>query len=160
MGILALLAFLGSGLAAASDAVEITPEWQSAIERLMEVTKVNEMTEQLGVLMEQQVVQVSGVDNPEAIEVGFKMGAEMVRELTADGGPMKEIIPIYAKYFSEDDILQLIAFYETPLGQKMIEVMPQLMQDVMLMSMRWTQLKMPELLERAEAHLKSEGMIE
>ena len=160
MGTLALLAFLGSGLAAASDAVEITPEWQSAIERLMEVTKVNEMTEQLGVLMEQQVVQISGVDNPEAIEVGFKMGAEMVRELTADGGPMKEIIPIYAKYFSEDDILQLIAFYETPLGQKMIEVTPQLMMDSMQVTMRWMQSKIPEMQEQLQVRLESEGLID
>ena len=86
-GILALLAFVGSGSAAASDAVEITPEFQAAIERLMEVSKVNEMTEQLGVLMEQQILPVSGVENPEAFEAGFKIGAEMVRELTADGGP-------------------------------------------------------------------------
>ena len=158
-GILALLAFVGSGSAAASDAVEITPEFQATIERLMEVSKVNEMTEQLGVLMEQQILPVSGVENPEAFEAGFKIGAEMVRELTADGGPLKEIIPIYAKYFSEDDILQLIAFYETPLGQKMIEVMPQLTMDSMQVSMRWMQSKVPELQEQLKARLESEGLI-
>ena len=65
---------------------------------------------------------------------------------------MKEIIPIYAKYFSEDDILQLIAFYETPLGQKMIEVMPQLTMDSM-------QSKVPELQEQLKARLESEGLI-
>ena len=72
---------------------------------------------------------------------------------------MKEIIPIYAKYFSEDDILQLIAFYETPLGQKMIEVMPQLTMDSMQVSMRWLQSKVPELQEQLKARLESEGLI-
>ena len=72
---------------------------------------------------------------------------------------MKEIIPIYAKYFSEDDILQLIAFYETPLGQKMIEVMPQLTMDSMQVSMRWMQSKVPELQEQLKARLESEGLI-
>ena len=167
-GILALLAFVCCGSAAASDAVEITPEFQAAIERLMEVTKMDQMTEQmtammeqqLPAMMEQQIAQLGGTADPEAVATGVALAMEVVRESDADGELMREILVIYAKYFSEDDILQMIAFYESPLGQKTIEVMPRLMQDAMLVSMRWSQSKMPELLERVKAHLKSEGVIE
>lgn len=39
-------------------------------------------------------------------------------------------IPIYDKYFSEDDIKGLIQFYQTPLGQKSVKTMPQLLNEL------------------------------
>jgi len=35
-------------------------------------------------------------------------------------------VPLYDKYFSREDIKGLIQFYETPLGQKALSVLPQL----------------------------------
>ncbi|MEA2203713.1 MAG: uncharacterized protein QOE77_489 [Blastocatellia bacterium] len=37
------------------------------------------------------------------------------------------IIPIYASFFSDDELSGLSAFYETPLGKKMIATLPQIM---------------------------------
>jgi hypothetical protein len=31
-------------------------------------------------------------------------------------------IPIYNKYYTHDEVKQLIAFYETPIGKKLVEV--------------------------------------
>ncbi|MGM8362547.1 DUF2059 domain-containing protein [Flavobacterium sp. ARAG 55.4] len=42
------------------------------------------------------------------------------------------IIPIYDKYYTENDIDQLIAFYNSPIGKKMIATMPQVMQESMV----------------------------
>ncbi|WP_244142171.1 DUF2059 domain-containing protein [aff. Roholtiella sp. LEGE 12411] len=42
---------------------------------------------------------------------------------------MNELIPVYAKYFTNEDIKQMIAFYETPLGKKTISVLPQISQE-------------------------------
>jgi hypothetical protein len=41
-------------------------------------------------------------------------------------------VPIYAKYFSRDEIDGLIQFYQTPLGQKAISVLPQVMGEAQL----------------------------
>jgi hypothetical protein len=41
------------------------------------------------------------------------------------------ILPIYDKYYSESDIDQLIVFYNSPIGKKMISTMPQVMQESM-----------------------------
>ena len=40
-------------------------------------------------------------------------------------------IPVYKKYFTDSDVDELIKFYKTPAGQKMIENMPNLMNDSM-----------------------------
>jgi hypothetical protein len=40
-------------------------------------------------------------------------------------------ISLYDKYFTNDEILGLIRFYETPLGQKATQVLPSLVQESM-----------------------------
>ncbi|TZF94378.1 DUF2059 domain-containing protein [Chryseobacterium panacisoli] len=40
-------------------------------------------------------------------------------------------IPVYKKYFTDSEVDELIKFYKTPAGQKMIENMPNLMNDSM-----------------------------
>ncbi len=48
-------------------------------------------------------------------------------------------VPVYDKYFSEEEIQQLTAFYQTPLGAKTIKVLPQLMAEIMATSQVWAQ---------------------
>lgn len=38
-------------------------------------------------------------------------------------------IPVYDKYLSDDDVKGLIAFYSTPLGQKVVNVLPNIMAE-------------------------------
>ncbi len=47
------------------------------------------------------------------------------------------IVPIYAKHFTHDEIKQLLAFYQTPLGQKMIANQPAIMQESMEAGQEW-----------------------
>jgi hypothetical protein len=37
--------------------------------------------------------------------------------------------PLYDKYFSEEELRQMVTFYRTPVGRKSIEVMPSLLQE-------------------------------
>ena len=46
-------------------------------------------------------------------------------------------VPAYSKYYSHDEIKQLLAFYESPLGKRLIEVTPLLTQDTMLVGQKW-----------------------
>ena len=45
---------------------------------------------------------------------------------------MALIVPIYDKYYSADDIKQLTKLYESPVGQKMISVLPKIAADSQL----------------------------
>jgi hypothetical protein len=40
--------------------------------------------------------------------------------------------PVVDKYYTEDDLKNLIAFYKSPTGRKVLEVMPQMMGDIMV----------------------------
>lgn len=47
------------------------------------------------------------------------------------------LIPVYSKYYTEEDIDQLIAFYKTPIGQKVITTTPKIMEESMLLGKEW-----------------------
>ena len=63
------------------------------------------------------------------------------------------IIPIYTKYYSDDDILQLIQFYKTPLGQKVIEKLPLITRDSYSAGAAWGK----QLAEKLIEDLKTKG---
>jgi len=42
-------------------------------------------------------------------------------------GIVQQLVPIYDKYYSPEELREIIAFYKTPAGQKMIEVTPKIM---------------------------------
>ena len=45
-------------------------------------------------------------------------------------------VPIYAKYFSKEELEGLMRFYQTPLGQKALSVLPQTMVEMQTESMK------------------------
>jgi len=46
-------------------------------------------------------------------------------------------IPAYNKYYTHDEIKQLINFYESPLGKRLVEVTPLLTQETMAIGQKW-----------------------
>ena len=46
-------------------------------------------------------------------------------------------IPIYKKHFAHDEIKELIKFYESPIGRKMVEKMPAIMQESTAIGQQW-----------------------
>lgn len=79
---------------------------------------------------------------------------EFMKEVNADT-LNKMVIPIYDKYYSEQEITQMIAFYQTPLGKKMILTTPQIMQESMQAGQTWG----TEIAEKVFNNLKSKGYI-
>lgn len=63
------------------------------------------------------------------------------------------IIPIYDKYYTESDIDQLIAFYNSAVGKKMIQNMPLVMQESITAGQNWGR----EISEKVLAKLKEKG---
>ena len=89
---------------------------------------------------------------------------KMIREITADNTRvlkrsrelmtekinwaqlMDELMyPIMDKYYTEEDLKTLIAFYKSPTGRKVLETMPQMMTDIMLRSMEIMKPKIDEI---------------
>jgi hypothetical protein len=82
-----------------------------------------------------------------------KMLAEKMPELS------RQLIKVYAKYFSQEEIKGLITFYESPLGQKTIRSLPQVLNECMLIGKAWGKGLEPELIRRIEARLKKDGLL-
>ena len=57
---------------------------------------------------------------------------------------IERFIPVYDKYFTEEDLTELITFYKSPVGKKLIKVTPQLMEDSMTVSVQYFRERMPE----------------
>lgn len=159
LAICGLCVVLTPGTVAQEDS-DIAPELRADIEHLMGVTKVAELTRQMGDLMAQVLIQRTGVDTPEDVARCRVIVAEVIREFSVDEKLIKNIIPVYARHFTHDDVRGMIAFYETPVGKKVIEVMPNLTQEGMQAGQRLQAELMPGVEERVTARLKAEGIIE
>jgi len=59
------------------------------------------------------------------------------REKLDIDGLLLACIPAYDKYYTHEEIKQLIAFYETPLGKRVVEITPLLTQDTMAVGQKW-----------------------
>lgn len=69
--------------------------------------------------------------------IDLAMGRVQAR---VDSGAYEDLYAsIYAKYFATEDIQQMIQFYETSAGQKLVRFMPQITRDAMAVSMQWVQ---------------------
>lgn len=49
------------------------------------------------------------------------------------------MIVVYDRHFSTDELRQLLAFYQTPIGQKMLQVQPVLLRESMQAGQQWGQ---------------------
>jgi uncharacterized protein len=41
------------------------------------------------------------------------------------------VVPVYSKYYTDEDLKSIVAFYKSPAGKKMVEVTPQLVRESM-----------------------------
>lgn len=59
--------------------------------------------------------------------------------------------PIWDKYFTHQDILDMIEFYETPIGQKLVRLQPTITQEMMEAGQRWGEELGQEIAEKLSA---------
>ena len=161
VGFLVVAATTGAA-ALAEEQTAASEEMRADIEHLIKLTGAmdDKVIDQMGSVMAQQMAQLTGATTPEAAARCVEIAIEAVGEILSDGKFMDDIVAIYAKYYSHDDIRQMIAFYDTPAGKKTIEVMPQLMAESVQVSMKWMAQMNPVIQERVTKQLREEDLIE
>ena len=101
------------------------------IRRLLALTGTREMVNQMKAEMMAQFRQ-------NAPTMPKEMFDEMTSELKAED--LEEaMIPVYSRHFTGADIKQLIAFYESPFGRKVMREMPQILVESNEVGVRWGQ---------------------
>jgi hypothetical protein len=58
-----------------------------------------------------------------------------------------QVVPVYEKYLTVEEIQGLLAFYRSPLGQKIIAVQPKIMQDSMIVMRVYVEQRLAEMLK-------------
>lgn len=75
---------------------------------------------------------------------------EFMKEVNPDE-MMALVIPIYQKYFTEHEIQEILKFYKSPTGQKVIQNLPQVTQESMVAGQQWGQMLGQRVVEKARA---------
>ncbi len=99
------------------------------IKQLLNVTGASSLSQQI-------VMQMLISMKSQYPQVPQKFWDAFSSEFNADD-LIKELIPIYSKYYSDEDIKGLIAFYQTPLGKKTIALLPQISQESIAIGQRY-----------------------
>lgn len=109
-----------------------TSDFDKDLEKLLQI---NGSTGTYNVVFDQMKPQLKmmkpGV--PDSIWVNLKTEVfdTEVKELT------KQMVPLYKKHFTHDDVKEMISFYESPIGKKLTAKTPALTRESMQMGQTW-----------------------
>lgn len=109
---------------------QIDPAKKAAIKHLMDLTETSRLGESISTAISSQVRSVVGHSMPQdRLEKFMASFDQKFQAHASEDGIEKLIIPIYAEHFSTEDIQQLVQFYESPLGQRVIKTLPEVAQQ-------------------------------
>ncbi len=143
---LALLIILSSLSTVHAD---ISQEKRKEIEKMLRLTGVEKLVAQ----MENQMISAFKTQMPQVPEIFWtKFQQKMdTREL------VEKIMPVYDKYYTIEDLKAVNAFYESPVGQKVLSTLPQVMQETMKIGQDWGEKIGKQAAEEAEQELKKKS---
>ena len=116
--------------AAAPAAEKIDPAKEAAIRHLMAITETSKLGDNISGYFENRIRSVMsealGPDRTTQFMDTFS------KRLEAGAPPsmvVDAMVPIYARAFSLEEIQGLVQFYESPVGQRVVKVMPKVEED-------------------------------
>ena len=146
--LLVLIVLAVPGLAQDGDSERAAAEAKRAeIRKMMELTG----SAQLGIQVLNQLLADFRSSFP---QVPPKFWEEFSKEVSV-GELQERLIPVYEKNFTEEDIRGLIQFYQSPLGDKLVKTMPQVLHEAMEIGGQWGR----EIGERLRKRLRQRGYI-
>jgi len=126
-GVLALA--LASGAACAAGPAAGTAATAASVRELLQAAHVDTM---MGQVMQQMSQTMTPMLQK---QVPCLQPQEITSALTstkAEQAMIALVVPIYQRHLDEQDVRGLIAFYRSPLGQKLLRVQPEIMREAML----------------------------
>lgn len=146
---------------AASD--NVAPALRADIEKLMQITGPPDVTRQLSNFFIRQMSQAIKASRPDLPARTYQiLGEEINRvieeQMTAKGGFLDMVVPIYAKHFNHKDIKGLLEFYQTDLGKKTIKIWPLIIQESMILAQDWSKSLKPLIQKNVNSRFKKEGI--
>lgn len=117
----------------ASLAEDVTDaEYRAAVKKLLTVQKTpKSVSDQVTFSISQQTLgslAANGYTITEAMQtIVFDQARKSFGDRLADVDTLTDLyLPIYAEHYSKEELLQVIAFWESPVGAKTIDIMPKM----------------------------------
>jgi uncharacterized protein len=127
----ALLMVVATTLHAQAPSATPASEKQAIIRRILEVTKAaDNMLATMEAALPTQ--RASNPAIPSVFWERFMARASQQRYAFVDS-----LIPIYEKHFSTADLKEMLRFYETPVGKRMVAALPEVMNESLVAWQRW-----------------------
>jgi uncharacterized protein len=110
---------------------EVSQDKRIEIEKMLRLTGIEKM-------MDQMVTQLVSTFKTQQLGVPEEFWTKFEKRLkTRD--LIDQLIPLYDKYYSLEDLRAANTFYESPAGQRILKATPQLMQESMKIGQEWGQ---------------------
>lgn len=117
-------------------------EQKEPVYQLMETMELDQsISKMLDMMM--QMPMIASLNVPEEVWTEFK------KEFSSNSF-MDELAPIYKKHYTDEEILQLVDFYKSPLGKKTLEVTPAITTESMAVGQKAGQEAMQKVMEKLE----------
>lgn len=160
---LMILTAVACVLAAPAAADDIAPAKRADIEKLMRITGAPDITKQMSnflILQKSKAIKAARPDLPARTYqiLGEEINRVIEEQMTAKGGFLDMVIPIYAKHFSHEDIKGLLKFYQTELGKKTIKTLPLILQESMTLAQDWSKSLEPLIKNKVNQRFQKEGI--
>jgi hypothetical protein len=126
----------------AQTSADDTPATKADVERYFQIAKSHDVMKKMMASMAQSLQQMTHeqyVKHQDELPAGYEAKMNAMMDDMLNNMPMDEMmqamVPAYQKHFTRGDIDNLVAFYSTPTGAKLLREMPSVtaeaMQDVM-----------------------------
>jgi len=160
---LTLLLALCLCLPAAAQVSADTPATKEQIQKLFDVMDIRKQTRLTMASMEKQT-QAATTEalkarypriTPAQLERVRRISEESMKNFPVDG-MLDDMIPVYQKYLTHTDVDAMIAFYSSPTGKKLMQDMPEMMQEAQEASSERMQMHMAAAMQRIDTMMKEE----
>ena len=115
----------------AGASAKVDPTKEADIRQLMDVTGAKDLGQQLmeaGIAQFRASVTESQPDNPRAKQFADAFAQHFEKHFDPHA-LTKTVIPIYDKHLSTEDLRELLAYYQSPFGQRMLKVLPEVARE-------------------------------
>ena len=147
----------------AAHADELTPAKRSHIKTLLEITGIKAIPEQIA----SNTVQswASGIKqlDPKFPDKGFTVARDafastLLTKIDASGGLIEQVTLVYHNTFTAGEIADLLKFYQSTVGKKMLASQAKVNGETFQTAMKWADSMSGDIDKNIEAALKKEGL--
>jgi len=109
---------------------KINPEKEAAIRHLMDITQTSQLGDNMATYISGQVrTFMSRSMDPQTLPKFMDAFNQKFAVSAPPQNITKAMVPIYDRAFTQQEIQQLVQFYESPLGQHVVKVLPQVLEE-------------------------------